>query len=314
MLPAAFVDADYRFNSAYMRGTKAIEPRWQRCVRSVDARLGEASGKLFVEKYFGPEGKQKIREIVTNVMAQIAAGDRDRRLDVRGDQAEGRWSSWARSAPPSSASRTSGATIRRWWSSATTSSATRCARASSSRADEAAKIGKPVDKTEWGMTPPTVNAYYDPQLERDRLPGRHPAAAVLRPHWRTTPCNYGAIGTVIGHELTHGFDDEGRKFDAEGNLDRLVDGSGREGVRGTRAACIDRAVRRVLAGRRRQRQALHLNGKLTLGENIADNGGLRMAYCRLPEVARRQVARDRWTDSRPNSASFSATPSAAART
>ncbi|MEO8505824.1 MAG: M13 family metallopeptidase, partial [Acidobacteriota bacterium] len=216
MLPAAFVDADYRFNSEYMRGTKAIEPRWQRCVRSVDARLGEASGKLFVEKYFGPEGKQKIREIVNNVMAELrqAIETADWMSPETKQKAIVKLGkiSTAKLGFPETYRDYSTVVVKR---DDFVGNAMRASEFESHR--EVAKIGKPVDKSEWGMTPPTVNAYYDPQLGEIVFP-----AGILQPPMFDLQADdaysYGAIGRVAGHELTHGFDDEGRKFDADGNL------------------------------------------------------------------------------------------------
>jgi endothelin-converting enzyme/putative endopeptidase len=134
-----------------------------------------------------------------------------------------------------------------------------------------AKIGKPVDRTEWGMTPPTVNAYYNPEMNNINFP-----AGILQPPFYDNhiddAVNFGAIGAVIGHELTHGFDDEGRHFDGQGNLREWwlpEDANAFE----QRAAClVDEYSSFIAAG------DVHLNGKLTLGENTADNGGLRLAY------------------------------------
>jgi len=136
---------------------------------------------------------------------------------------------------------------------------------------EAAKIGKPVDKTEWGMTPPTVNAYYNPLNNEMAFP-----AGILQPpfFYKDFPAamNYGGIGMVMGHELTHGFDDEGRKFDAQGKLREWWEPSVSKKFE-ARAECIDKqyASYEIQPG-------LPLNGKLTLGENIADNGGIKQAY------------------------------------
>ncbi len=281
MLPAAFVDADYRFNNGYLRGTKAIEPRWQRCVRSVDSKLGEASGKLFVEKYFGPEGKQKIREIVTNVMAELrqaieaadwmSAATKQKALIKLGKI------NTAKLGFPEKYRDYSNVVVKR---DDFVGNALRASAFESRR--DVAKIGKPVDKSEWGMTPPTVNAYYDPQLGEIVFP-----AGILQPPMfdlvADDAYSYGAIGRVVGHELTHGFDDEGRKFDADGNLtDWWTDADAKAFEE--RASCIDRQYSEyspVDDGNGepgKPGKALHLNGKLTLGENVADNGGLRMAY------------------------------------
>jgi endothelin-converting enzyme/putative endopeptidase len=139
-----------------------------------------------------------------------------------------------------------------------------------------AKIGKPLDRTEWGMTPPTVNAYYDPQAGEIVFP-----AGILQPPMFDLTADdaysYGAIGRVVGHELTHGFDDEGRKFDADGNLTdwwTAADASAFE----ARASCIEKQYAEYSPVNDASGQPIYLKGKLTLGENTADNGGLRMAY------------------------------------
>ena len=140
--------------------------------------------------------------------------------------------------------------------------------------------GKPVDSTEWGMTPPTVNAYYSPQSTRSCS---RPASCSRRSSTRQVDdaVNFGGIGAVIGHELTHGFDDQGRKFDGEGNLDGLVDGGRREGVRGARRLRRGPVLRLLAVNDPKTGKPAFLNGKLTLGENIADNGGVRIAFMAL---------------------------------
>jgi endothelin-converting enzyme/putative endopeptidase len=275
MLPAAFVDADYRFNGAYLRGTKAIEPRWQRCVRSVDGHLGEASGKLFVEKYFSAQGKQKIREIVDNVMAQLRQSietadwmspeTRQKALVKLGKIGT------TKLGFPDKYRDYSAVVVKR---DDFVGSAMRASAFESHR--QVAKIGKPVDKTEWGMTPPTVNAYYDPQFAEIVFP-----AGILQPPMFDLTADdaysYGAIGRVAGHELTHGFDDEGRKFDADGNLTDWWTPADAKAFE-ERAACVDRQYSEYSPIDDGNGKPLNLNGKLTLGENVADNGGLRMAY------------------------------------
>ncbi len=159
----------------------------------------------------------------------------------------------------------------------------RCAPSEFETQRELAKIGKPVDRTEWEMTPPTVNAYYDPSMNEMVFP-----AGILQPPFfsRTAaaPVNFGAIGMVMGHELTHGFDDEGRQFDAKGNLrDWWTPPVGKEFDK--RAACVVDQFDGYVAV-----DDLHVNGKLTLGENIADLGGLKLAYARVREGARQRDA------------------------
>ena len=138
------------------------------------------------------------------------------------------------------------------------------------------KLGKPVDETEWDMTPPTVNAYYKPQHERHQLSSGHSAAAVLSMQRRTTAVNFGGIGVVIGHEMTHGFDDQGTQVRRQGQPARVADAGGPQGLQ--RAHRL-RGARSTAASRRNRRA--NVNGKLTLGENTADNGGIRIAYLAL---------------------------------
>ena len=156
-------------------------------------------------------------------------------------------------------------------------------------------IGKPTDKTEWGMTTPTVNAFYSPQNNSINFP-----AGILQPPFfdprRDMAFNYGGVGAVIGHEMTHGFDDQGRKFDGDGNLrDWWTAADGAEFEK--RAACIANEYSGFTAV-----DDVKLNGRLTLGENTADNGGLRVALMALQDDAAR-ARRTSWTASRPSSAS-----------
>jgi endothelin-converting enzyme/putative endopeptidase len=273
-LSTPFVDEDFRFNGQYMRGAKVREARWKTCVRNVDRDLGEASGRLFVQKYFGPEGKTKMREIVTNVMAALEESIRtvDWMSDATRQKAivklhrirttklgfpeQYRDYSAVRIAPDDflgNAARASRFEVERTW----------------------AKIGQPLDRTEWGMTPPTVNAYYDPQGAEIVFP-----AGMLQPPMFDLTADdayaYGAVGRVVGHELTHGFDDEGRKFDADGNLTDWWTEADSKAFE-ERAACVDRQYAGYSPVNDPAGKPIFLNGKLTLGENVADNGGVRMA-------------------------------------
>ncbi|MBI2682334.1 MAG: M13 family metallopeptidase [Acidobacteriales bacterium] len=275
-MSSAFVEENYRFNNEYLRGTRAMEPRWKRCVASADAQIGEASGKLFVERYFGSEGKAKIRELVNNVMAALEESIRT--VDWMGDATRKK----AIEKLHAISTRKLGfpETYRDY-------SAVKVARddyfGNSIRANrfeqkrDLAKIGKPVDKSEWGMTPPTVNAYYDPQFAEIVFP-----AGILQPPMFGLAFDdgysYGAIGRVVGHELTHGFDDEGRKFDAQGNLTDWWTEADAQAFE-ERASCIEKQYAEYSpVNDDKTGQPMYLNGKLTLGENTADNGGVRMAY------------------------------------
>jgi putative endopeptidase len=275
MLSADFVQQDFNFNQKYMRGTKAMEPRWKRCVRSVDSQLGEASGHIFVDRYFGPEGKQKIREIVDNVMGQLERSIREAEWmsPQTKDKALVKLKkiSTAKLGFPEKYRDYSSITIK------PDDFAGNYMRTSRFDAQyEANKIGKPVDKTQWDMTPPTVNAYYDPQKAEIVFP-----AGILQPPMFDLKADdaygYGAIGRVAGHELTHGFDDEGRKFDSDGNLVDWWQPADQKEFE-ERAGCIADQYSHYSPVDDGNGKPLYLNGKLTLGENVADNGGLRMAY------------------------------------
>jgi endothelin-converting enzyme/putative endopeptidase len=274
-LSTPLVEEDFRFNGQYMRGARQREARWKTCVRAVDRDLGEASGRLFVERYFGPEGRQKMREIVTNVMAALEESIRTvpwmsdatrqkalvklQKITTAKLGFPDRYRDYAsvRIAPDDllgNAARSARFEVERTW----------------------AKIGKPLDRTEWGMTPPTVNAYYDPQGAEIVFP-----AGILQPPMFDLTADdayaYGAIGRVVGHELTHGFDDEGRKFDADGNLTDWWTEADSKAFE-ERAACVDRQYGGYSPVNDQAGRPIFLNGKLTLGENVADNGGVRMAY------------------------------------
>ena len=270
-LPAKFVQENFAFYGQTLRGAKELRPRWKRCVDLTDQLLGEELGRKYVEVAFPGDSKARMLDLVdrlekslgkdiealpwmspeTRKQAEIKLravankiGYPDRWRDysklevVRGDAA--------------------GNLI---WGS----------RFEFDR--QIAKIGQPVDRQEWQMTPPTVNAYYDAQLNDINFP-----AGILQPPYFSRAVddglNYGGIGAVIGHELTHGFDDEGRKFDAKGNLREWwtkEDAAEFE----KRAECIVEQFNSF------QVDDLNVNGKLTLGENTADSGGLRIAYMSL---------------------------------
>jgi putative endopeptidase len=275
MLSSDFENENYRFNTQYLRGAKVIPARWKRCVNSVDRQLGEASGQMFVDKYFGAEGKQKVRVIVANVMEQLRLSITE--SDWMSEQTKqkalaklGRINS-SKLGFPDHYRDYSSLQIKR---DDYAGNYTRSSHFESKR--EIDKIGKPVDKSEWDMTPPTVNAYYSPEMAEIVLP-----AGILQPPMfdgtADEAYSYGAIGRVIGHELTHGFDDEGRKYDADGNLTDWWTPEDSKAFE-ERASCIERQYSKYSPVDDGNGKPLYLNGKLTLGENVADNGGLRMAY------------------------------------
>ncbi len=267
-LPRAFVEEDFAFTSRNFTGAKELPPRWKRCVRATDGALGEALGRAFVQRWFAGGAREKALELVRNIQAAQGANlaalswmdgaTRQRALEKLGriDNKIGFPEKWR---DYSALKVDRGSYLR----------SLLAAEAFEVRWD-LSKIGKPVDRGEWRMTPPTVNAYYNPLLNEMVFP-----AGILQPVFYTLGANdavnYGAVGYVVGHELTHGFDDNGRKFDAKGNLadwwSPRVDEEFEK-----RAACVERQYSGYLAV-----DDLKLNGKLTLGENIADLGGLKLS-------------------------------------
>jgi putative endopeptidase len=268
LLPKAFADADFDFFSRTLAGQPEQPPRWRRCVTQTDAALGEALGKAFVEATFSPQAKNDMLKMVQDIKAAMAQ-------DI--DSAP-----WMSGETKKAAMVKLNAVVDRigypdeWRDYSSIRVATDDALGNRQRAElfdrkrNLAKIGQPVDRSEWSMTPPTVNAYYSPDRNNINFP-----AGILQPPFyrsgRDAAVNYGGAGAVIGHELTHGFDDQGRKFDGEGNLRdwwTAADGKAYE----ERATCVaDQYSGYTVAG------DTHVNGRLTLGENTADNGGLRLA-------------------------------------
>ncbi|HVJ53994.1 MAG TPA: M13 family metallopeptidase [Aliidongia sp.] len=272
MLPKAFVDESFAFYGKNLTGAAELEPRWRRCVIQTDRSLGEALGKLYVEKHFPPAAKARMQQMVADLRAAYAedlktvpwmgAETRERalgKLDAMIDKIgyPEKWRDYSKLAvTPDDAL---GNFLR--------------ANAFETHR-ELDKIGQPVDRKEWGMTPPTVNAYYS-QVENDI---NFPAGILQLPFFDPgldDAANYGAIGSVIGHEMTHGFDDQGRKFDKDGNLGDWWTKSDAEKFE-TRASCLADEASGFTAV-----DDVHLNGKLTLGENTADNGGLHIAFAAL---------------------------------
>lgn len=268
MLPRAFADAAFDFYSRTLGGQQEQLPRWQRCVSQTDDRLGEALGKAFVEEAFGPAAKADMLKMVQGIKAAM-------KVDIQE-------ATWLNEESKRAAGVKLNAVVDRigypdtWrdYSSIRVSRDDALGNMERATAFERQrglkKIGKPVDRSEWGMTPPTVNAYYS----SDRNNINFPAGILQSPFYkegRDPAVNYGGAGAVIGHELTHGFDDQGRKFDGQGNLrDWWTDADAK--AYEARASCIaDQYSQYVVAGDTK------LNGRLTLGENTADNGGVRLA-------------------------------------
>lgn len=272
VLPSAFVNENFEFYGKALTGSKELRPRWKRCVQYTDADLGEALGQKYVELTFGKEGKEKT---LAMVRALEKALERDiQQLDWMTPTTKKR----ALEKLHTIANKIGYPEQWRDYSSLEIKKGDAIGNSFRSNTFEfkrqIAKIGKPVDKKEWFMTPPTVNAYYDPQNNNINFP-----AGILQPPFYDVKLdeavNYGAIGAVIGHELTHGFDDEGGRFDAKGNLEDWWTPADKKAF-DERTECMAKQYSEYEAT-----PDLKLNGKLTLGENVADNGGLRIAYMAL---------------------------------
>jgi endothelin-converting enzyme/putative endopeptidase len=268
-LDKAFVDENWNFYSHTLLGAKQQLPRWRRCVRAADRDLGMALGQAYVAAAFPPENKQRT---VTMVHDIEHAMDQDiTHIDwmqpVTKEQAKIKLKAvYDKIGYPDHWRDYSSVKIGRnsYLDNVHESTAFEFHR-------QLAKIGKPVDREEWGMTPPTINAYYDPQLNSINFP-----AGILQPPYFDSkmedPVNYGAIGMVIGHELTHGFDDEGRKFDAQGNLRDWWTAEDAKAYE-QRGECIANEYTQEIP-----EAGVKQNGHLTQGEDTADNGGLRLAF------------------------------------
>jgi putative endopeptidase len=264
-----FVKQNFEFYGKTLSGTPEMKPRWKRALGATDAALGDAVGQAFVEKTFSPESKKKINDMVDNLT--YAFQERIKSLD------------WMTPATKEQAQKKLSTIIRKLgypdkWKDYSTLEITRESYAKNyMRANEyewkrmVNKIGKPVDKTEWGMSAPTINAYYNPSINEIVFP-----AGIMQPPFFTPDAddaiNYASIGAVIGHELTHGFDDQGAMFDAEGNMKNWWSAEDMQKFQ-TKTKMVEEQFSSYepLTG-------VKVNGKLTLGENIADLGGLNMAY------------------------------------
>ena len=268
-LSSPFVEADFDFYSKYLRGVKEMQPRWKRCVRYVDRFLGEALGQVFVAKTFGPDGKQRTLEMTKQIEAAMETeiGKLTWMSDATKQKAREKLHAMANKIgyPDQWRDYSSIRIVRDDFEG----NVRRAAIFESRR--QLAKIGKPVDRGEWQMTPPTVNAYYDPQMNDINFPAGVLQPPLFDPKMDDAP-NYGNTGATIGHELTHGFDDEGRQFDAKGNLrDWWTKQDAEEFVK--RTSCISDQYSQFTIV-----DDIKINGKLTLGEDVADLGGTLLAY------------------------------------
>jgi putative endopeptidase len=278
-LSSAFVNENFNFNGAYMGGAKELEARWKRCTRETDGDLGEALGQLYVDKTFGADGKERSLKMIKAI--ESAMGKDIDSLDWMSPETK-------KEAHKKLATIVNNIGYPDKWRDYSTVVVKRDdflgndIRATTFEVKRNYnKMDKPTDKKEWGMTPPTVNAYYRGAMNDINFP-----AGILQPPFFSRSVddavNFGGIGVVIGHELSHGFDDQGRKFDSVGNLrDWWTEKDGKEFE--TRANCIADEYSNFVAIKD-DKGEVKLNGKLTLGENTADNGGLHLAYMALSDM------------------------------
>ena len=268
-LSKAFVDENFNFYSKYLNGTKEQQPRWRRCVAATDGAVGEALGTEYVKKAFTPAAQKRMGELIDNLFAAY----RERLPQIEWMTPETRQKALAKL---NTYQRKIGFNQNpRGYAGLQVDRKSFFQNGRNVAQFEIARnlkdVGQKVDKTRWGMTPPTVNAYYNSSFNEIVFP-----AGILQPPFfnfaADDAINYGAIGAVIGHEITHGFDDSGSQFDAEGNLKSWWTKDDRAKFE-ERASC----VANQFSGYEIQ-PGLNINGKLTLGENIADLGGLTMSY------------------------------------
>ncbi len=267
-LSSHFVNANFAYNQA-LSGQKEQTPRWQRMSGLIDRQLGDLLGQLYVDKYFNQAAKARMLELVNNL--QTTFDSRIKQLDWMSDETKLRALSKLHAFTkkigfPDKWKNYDGLVIDK---NDFLGNVLRCNQWQYQ--ENISKLGKPIDKTEWGMTPPTVNAYYSPQKNEIVFP-----AAILRfPFFdfeADDAINYGGIGAVIGHEMTHGFDDQGSQFDADGNLVNWWSKSDADEFKKRATEVVNQYNDYTVL------DTLHVNGKLTLGENLADLGGLSIAY------------------------------------
>jgi endothelin-converting enzyme/putative endopeptidase len=272
VMPKAFVEENFDFYGKTLRGAKELRPRWKRCVQYTDNDLGEAVGQAYVAEAFPPEAKARMLKMVHELEAAL-----------KQDISDLSWMS------PDTKKQALEKLSRidnkigypdKWRDYSTLNIVRGDAMGNSTRANQfefnrqLKKIGQPVDRTEWGMTPPTVNAYYNPLENNINFP-----AGILQPPFfdmkADDAVNFGGIGVVIGHELTHGFDDEGSQFDAEGNLRDWWTASDKKQFDELEQCFVNEYDGFTVV------DDVHIKGKLTLGENTADNGGMIISHMAL---------------------------------
>ena len=269
-----FVNANFEFYGKLLSGREVNRPRWKRVTSTVDGAMGEALGQLYVAKYFPAEAKKRMEVLVDNLMTALG-----QRIDM---------ATWMTDKTKANAHKKLSTILvkigypNKWRDYSGLEIKDDSYYANVIRSNEFdmeymfSKINKPVDRDEWQMTPQTVNAYYNPTTNEICFP-----AAILQPPFfnmkADEAANYGAIGVVIGHELTHGFDDQGRKYDEKGNLNDWWTEEDAANFDNNKKVLVD-AFNACVALDDPELGLIHGNGELTLGENIADNGGLHVSY------------------------------------
>ncbi|MGO4381500.1 M13 family metallopeptidase [Pseudoduganella sp. RAF19] len=268
-LSNAFVNENFGFYQKTLRGVPELQPRWKRCVRLVDTQLGEALGQEFVSRAFSPQLKEQTQHLTHQI--EVAMKEDIDSLNWMSDETKRK----AQEKLAAVANKIGYPDKWRDYSSYSVSRTDFAGNLTRGVAFETkrqlAKIGKPLDRSEWGMTPPTVNAYYNPQMNDINFP-----AGVLQPPLYDAKMdaapNYGNTGGTIGHELTHGFDDEGRQFDAKGNLKDWWTKKDAKAFTDRAQCIVDQYAQYTIV------DDIKINSKLTLGEDVADLGGLILAW------------------------------------
>ncbi|KAF0159448.1 MAG: metalloendopeptidase PepO [Ignavibacteria bacterium] len=268
-LSSVFVNERFDFTQRFMNGAKAMQPRWKRMVQAVNGSLGELLGQIYVAEAFPPEAKQRAKAIVDNLL--VAMGESIKGLEWMSDETKkqalvklgtfgvkigypDKWKDYSELEIVRDSYYKNLERVGAW-----------------ARKQNLAKLGKPVDKLEWGMSPQTVNASYNPTKNEITFP-----AGILQPPFFNQKAddaiNYGAMGAVIGHEISHGFDDQGRKFDQKGNIRDWWTKEDNDKFQARAKKLVDEYNSFVVV------DTFKVNGALTLGENIGDLGGLTISY------------------------------------
>lgn len=269
-LSEPFVKENFAFQGKYLSGATEMKPRWKRCAESTDRSLGEALGKKYVEKYFPPAAKARAQEMVTNIIAAMhdtIEGLTWMEPETKKKALEKLGSLNVKIGYPDKWKDYSSIKVNRasYWNNQEAAAHWRVA------SDTWNRIGKPTDRGRWGMTPPTSNAYYSAELNEIVFP-----AGILQPPAfdvnATDAVNYGSIGVVIGHEISHGFDDEGAQFDAQGRLKDWWTAADKKRFE-EKTSCVARQFDGYFI-----EPNIHHNGKLVLGESIGDLAGAKIAF------------------------------------